>query len=172
MAKIQGFILYRFYYKDYIAYLGRTKQPLQNRIRGHLFNKPMHRKINIDMVTKIEYAEFKSEADMNLYEIYFINLYKPPLNVDDKCRDNMTVTLPEVEWKTFECDLWEKWMMEIHKYDSVMKKKWNRYDEVQQEIRVLRSRHRMNEIGNQEFEEKFDRLKQEYEQLHNYLYKN
>lgn len=70
MSKIQGFILYRIWYGDVLVYLGRTKQPLQSRIHGHLFKKPMHRSISINLVTKIEYAEFRTEADMNLYEIY------------------------------------------------------------------------------------------------------
>lgn len=117
MSNIQGFILYRIYYGDTLIYLGRTKQPLQNRIRGHLFQKPMHRSIYIDLVTKIEYAKFQTEADMNLYEIYFINLWKPPLNVDDKCQDDLTVSLPDVEWSLFETPLWEKWKTEIEKRD-------------------------------------------------------
>ena len=61
--------LYRIYYGEHIVYVGRTNQPLGTRIRGHLLAKPMHRKLNIDLITRIEYAEFESEADMNLYEI-------------------------------------------------------------------------------------------------------
>lgn len=33
MKKIQGFIIYRIWYGDILVYLGRTKQPLQSRIR-------------------------------------------------------------------------------------------------------------------------------------------
>ena len=124
MSKIQGFILYRIWYGETLVYLGRTKQPLQSRIHGHLFKKPMHRSISINLVTKIEYAEFPTESDMNLYEIYFINLWKPPLNIDDKCKDALTVTLPEVEWKTFTTPLWDKWEREISvaNKESQMKK--------------------------------------------------
>ena len=82
--RVQGFLIYRIWYGDCLVYVGRTKQPLQSRIRGHLFNKPMHRTVNIEQVTKIEYAELGSEADMNLYEIYYILRLHPPLNVDDK----------------------------------------------------------------------------------------
>ena len=64
--------VYRIYYGDQIVYVGRTNQPLQDRIRGHLFAKPMHRTLNIDLVSKVEYAEFNTEADMNLYEIYYV----------------------------------------------------------------------------------------------------
>lgn len=98
MASPKGFILCRIYYGNYLAYLGRTKQPLQARIRGHMFAKPMHRVIDIHNVTKIEYTMLQTEADMNLYEIYFINLWKPPLNVDDKARDDLTIKLPELSW--------------------------------------------------------------------------
>lgn len=56
MKSPKGFILYRIWYGDHLAYLGRTKQPLRARIRGHMFNKPMHRSIDIHNVTKIEYA--------------------------------------------------------------------------------------------------------------------
>ena len=65
-------IVYRIYYGDQIVYVGRTNQPLQTRIRGHLFAKPMHRILSIDLISKVEFHEFDSEADMNLYEIYYI----------------------------------------------------------------------------------------------------
>lgn len=113
VASPKGFILYRIYYGDVIAYLGRTKQPLQARIRGHMFAKPMHRVININNVTKIEYTELKTEADMNLYEIYFINTWKPPLNVDDKARDELTITLPALEWKSFVPSKWDEWKSQL-----------------------------------------------------------
>lgn len=80
-----------------------------------MFAKPMHRAIDIHNVTKIEYTELRTEADMNLYEIYFINLWNPPLNVDDKARDSLTITLPELEWTEFIPAKWEerywKWRM-------------------------------------------------------------
>ena len=46
---------------------------------------------------------------MNLYEIYFINLWKPPLNVDDKAKDELSIVLPELKWKEFIPVNWEKW---------------------------------------------------------------
>lgn len=109
MRSPKGFILYRIWYGIVLAYVGRTKQPLQARIRGHMFAKPMHRAIDIHNVTLIEYAEFQTEADMNLYEIYFINFWKPPLNVDDKARDSLTIILPDVSWKPFIPNKWDEW---------------------------------------------------------------
>lgn len=117
MASPKGFILYKIWYGDCLAYLGRTKQPLQARIRGHMFAKPMHRAIDIHNVTKIEYTKLQTEADMNLYEIYFINLYKPPLNIDDKAQDNLTIQLPELKWEEFIPSKWEDWKIELSSDD-------------------------------------------------------
>lgn len=113
MPSPQGYILYRIYYGDTIVYLGRTKQPLQARIRGHMFQKPMHKLILIQNVSKIEYTELRSEADMNLYEIYFINLWKPALNRDDKARDKLSIRLSELEWIEFVPTHWEDWKKEL-----------------------------------------------------------
>lgn len=117
MSSPKGFLLYRIWYKDCIVYLGRTKQPLQARIRGHMFSKPMHRAIDIHNVTKIEYTQLQTEADMNLYEIYFINRWKPPLNVDDKARDDLTINLPDLEWTEFFPANWKKWKRELKSED-------------------------------------------------------
>lgn len=113
MTNPKGFILYRIWYGKCIAYLGRTKQPLADRIRGHMFAAPMHRAIDIHNVTRIEYTILSTEADMNLYEIYLINLWKPPLNVDDKAKDGLTITLPELEWKEFRPSRWKEWMVKL-----------------------------------------------------------
>lgn len=113
MASPKGFILYRIYYGGCLVYVGRTKQPLQNRIRGHMFSKPMHRSISIHEVTKIEYTELPTEADMNIYEIYYICKLHPPLNVDDKPKDEPTFILPDLEWKPFVPKKWDEWKQSL-----------------------------------------------------------
>lgn len=117
MASPKGFILYRIYYDSHIVYVGRTKQPLQSRMHGHMFAAPMHKSINIHHVSKIEYTILQTEADMNLYEIYYINLWKPELNVDDKARDSLTLSLPEHEWIEFIPANWDKWKEQIPEND-------------------------------------------------------
>ncbi len=150
--KERAFTLYRIYYGDMLMYLGRTKQPLQDRIRGHLFKKPMHRSIDIEFVTKIEYATFKSEADMNLYEVYFINLWKPPLNIDDKCRDELTVSLPDVEWKPFQTKLWDKWKKEIEiRCDKYRMRKQEKAAQLELR-RVMRAKLHQGEISHESYE--------------------
>lgn len=152
MGKIQGFILYRIWYGNTLAYLGRTKQPLQSRIHGHLFKKPMHRSISINLVTKIEYAEFPSEADMNLYEIYFINLWKPSLNIDDKCKDELTIHLPDVEWKIFTTSLWDKWKKEIAAIDKEYQMKKQEKAAKLEMDRIMRGKWHSGEITEEEYD--------------------
>lgn len=168
--KEQKYIVYRIYYGDCLVYVGRTKQPLQNRIRGHLFSKPMHRTISIEQVTKIEYAELGSEADMNLYEIYYILRLHPPLNVDDKARDDLSVTLPELEWKEFTTPLWEGWRQEITKQDSHIDHLRKRYAEIPQEMAVIRSLRRTGEVTEFEFEQRIEILRNEVASVRKTLY--
>lgn len=148
---VSNFILYKIWYGDCLVYLGRTKQPLQNRIRGHLFKKPMHRTIFIDQVTKIEYAEFQSEADMNVYEVYFINLYKPPLNCDDKAKDDLHIQLPEVEWKVFTTHLWDKWKSELQQSDDVYRLKQQEKSALLELRRVMRRKAATGEISENDY---------------------
>jgi hypothetical protein len=131
----------------------------------------MHRSINIDLVTKIEYAIFHTEADMNLYEIYFINKLKPYLNVDDKTGDELTVMLPDVEFKVFECHLWDKWKAEIHANNGEYSSKRARYRAIQEDFRVLRSKLRLREITEEKYDELHDALEKEESELKKYLYR-
>lgn len=125
----QKHTLYKIYYGNKVVYVGRTNQTLQARLHGHFFKKPMHRDINIELVTKIEYAEFPTVADMYLYEIYYINKLKPQLNKDDKARDKLTVKLPEVKFKEYTPPLMGKWRAEIMRHDT----EHNRHEAMERE---------------------------------------
>lgn len=168
--KVQGFLVYRVWYGDTLVYVGRTKQPLQDRMRGHLFQKPMHRTIAIEQVTKIEYAEFQTEADMNLYEIYFILKWHTPLNVDDKTRDFPTVDLPPVEWREFNTKLWDKWVDELQRKATDREKALRRYHQIPEEIRVLRSAHRTGDLGDEEFWGRKEALEKELDGLNRIIW--
>jgi len=170
MGKIQGFLLYRIYYGETLVYVGRTKQPLQNRIRGHLFAKPIHRKLSIEQVSKIEYARFQTEADMNLYEIYFILKWHPLLNVDDKTRDNLTVELPEVKWELFTTPLWEKWYNEIVQKETDYDRMVRRYREIPEAKHILRGQHRMGVIDEEELKLGLHGLDEERDNLYKKLW--
>jgi hypothetical protein len=114
--------LYFIYYDCGLVYIGRTKQRLNARLHGHFFKAAMHRVIDIFGVTRIEYAELPTVADMYLYEVYLINKLKPILNCDDKARDELTVALPELEIKPYHCNLMEKWRSELEKRDTEEKR--------------------------------------------------
>lgn len=168
--KIQGFTLYRFYYDDTIVYVGRTKQPLQDRIRGHLFGKPMHRKIDIEQVSKIEYAQFQSEADMNLYEIYYILKLHPALNVDDKAKDALTVELPEAAWKEYRPHLWEKWAEQLEAQNASKDRMLIRFRAIPEEMTLLRAKRRSGELSDDEFETQYTALREELDQIRKALW--
>lgn len=164
-TKVQGFVIYRIYYGDEIVYVGRTKQPLQNRIRGHVFGKPMHRKIDIENISKIEYAMLTSEADMNMYEIYYILKWHPPLNVDDNATDSLSVSLPELSWAAFETKLWEKWKTQISEMEDEYEKARSRYESISRETSLLRKAYKSGAVSKDEFDTRINELYEEREEL-------
>lgn len=117
-AKDQKNLIYKIYYGDMLAYVGRTRQRISQRLHGHFFGKPKMRKLDVFLVSRVEVAECSSQADMFLYEIYYINRDKPPCNCDDKAPDILTATLPELSWKEVDVDLLDKWREEIKSRDA------------------------------------------------------
>jgi hypothetical protein len=170
MSASKTHILYKIYYGDTLVYLGRTNQPLQTRLRGHFFKKPMHRTIDISQVSRIEYAEFPTEADMFLYEVYYINKLKPPLNVDDRALDDLTVSLPEKIFEEFDCHLMDKWKIEL----DVQKNDWSRiveeYKEIPEKMSILRMQRKTKDITEEEFQKQYDKLVERKEELHKKIY--
>ena len=144
-TKKKEFLLYKIYSENGLLYLGRTNQPLDRRLYGHFFRKPMHREINIECVTRIEYALFPTQADQYLYEIYYINMLKPPLNRDDKARDHLTVSLPHVHFQEYECRLLGKWKQEIREQDRQDELRQSRLRKIEIERREKRKEIYMRE---------------------------
>lgn len=165
------YTLYKIYYGEELVYVGRTKQPLQDRIRGHVFKQRMMRAIDIDKVTKIEYAYCNTEADMFFYEIYYINLFHPKLNRDDKARDELTVRLPDLTFQQFDTHLWDKWKSELHKRDFEDIVRQQKLKQHQEEKRAQR-KDLLNQYTNQEFDEDtyWDKLKELEEWDAKFLY--
>lgn len=154
-------ILYKIYYGNDLVYFGRTHQELVDRIRGHLFKVPGLKTIDIEMVSKIEFTQLNTEADMFIYEIYYINKYKPIFNKDDKACDEMSVKLPELIFKEWKTPLWEKWKEEI----KVQKENHNKELNTQANINNLREKNEAmynnGEIGESEFNKNMDTLKKQ-----------
>lgn len=109
---MNNYILYKIYYHDELAYIGRTTQDLKNRLRMHFFHtNKIVKQLDILQVTKIEYTVLNTQADMYLYEIYLINLYHPPCNVDDNAKDDLSdfIVLPKLEFYEYKDPIIDKW---------------------------------------------------------------
>lgn len=171
MSASKTHTLYKIYYGDTLVYLGRTNQPLQTRLRGHFFKKPMHRTIDINQVSRIEYAEFPTEADMFLYEIYLINLLKPTFNVDDRAQDNLTIALPEKVFKEFECSLMDKWKSELKAQENEWQNLKDEYYSIPEKISILRMQYKSGEISEEEFLDQKDKFKERENELHKKIYR-
>ena len=102
----------------------------------------MHKVIDIKFVTKVEICTLKTEADMYLYEIYYINTLKPTLNRDDKANDGLSVILPELEWKEYNPPRMAIWLKDIVEKEEAERVCWQeqnkRLDERQKARRELK----------------------------------
>lgn len=83
----------------------------------------MHKKIDINLVTKIKIAKCKTEADMYLYEIYYINLLKPVFNCDDKAHDELSIVLPKLDFEEYQPKLFQKWKAQITEKEAEKQRK-------------------------------------------------
>ncbi len=94
------FFVYRFINKKQnVIYVGKSKKPLVERFKGHLHLPDEC----YSMVHKIEYIECKTEADMSIKEIYYINKYsenQPFYNVQDKTDIPRSVEFND-KWKMY-----------------------------------------------------------------------
>lgn len=88
---------------------------------------------------------------MYLYEIYFINLWHPPLNRDDNASDNLTVVLPDVEWTLFQTKLWEDWKVALHEKNEEAKRAKDRELEWERQRREMRNKSLRGEISEDEY---------------------
>jgi hypothetical protein len=140
------FLVYRIYNAHGLLYVGQTVQPLRDRLRGHFFAKPMMRKIDPRNVVRVEYAECVSRADMDVYERYYIEFLKPPLNCANRERDELTVRLPELAFAEFgRDDLMEKWRAEIALREKDEEEQ--RRQRITDQIREREERRRKKEAG-------------------------
>lgn len=84
------YYIYRYYIGEDIFYIGQTVNPLR-RFKEHVSQELIYRD-----VTKIELAEVGSRVDMDMYEIYYINLLNPTHNKRDTNR-GMPSFIPQNE---------------------------------------------------------------------------
>ena len=92
--------IYRFVNKDNkTIYVGKTTKTLKMRLNAHCITDGTCPTECYEEVDRIFYFNVKSEIDLCLYEIYFINIFKPKYNTQDKyLKSDTTIVLPKVEW--------------------------------------------------------------------------
>jgi hypothetical protein len=72
----------------------------------------MTKRLDIGKVSRITYATVPTNADMIVYEVYYIVRDHPLLNRDDRAEDDPTITLPELDFSVWDSPLFEKWRKE------------------------------------------------------------
>lgn len=152
-------ILYKIYYGSEVVYFGRTHQELKERIRAHVFNNSKTvnsriKHIDINNVSKIEFVECKTEADMFLYEIYYINKLKPRFNTDDKAVDDLNVTLPDLTFDIWTCSLWDDWKKKIQETKTKEEGDAEFYKNIKGKQKQLQIMYEHEDITKEEFDEK------------------
>ena len=90
MGKETNYIIYRIYYSNIIAYVGQTRQELKDRLYQHYF---VDKDLDYRATNKIEFAYCDSWADMNVYEMYYINKMHPFQNRFGTSTDNLTILI-------------------------------------------------------------------------------
>lgn len=91
--------LYRFLNENnQIIYIGKTTQDIKDRFNTH---RHLLKKC-YESTTKIECADLNSESDLGVYEIYYINKFKPQYNTASVWDGELTINLPELKWYTYE----------------------------------------------------------------------
>ena len=90
-----NYYVYKFLNEDgEILYIGRTTNIFQCiQTQSAWCKKPLW-----EEKKKIEYVEFSSEADMEVYALYLINRYKPKYNVSNKFAGELTFDIEEGDW--------------------------------------------------------------------------
>lgn len=94
--------VYRFVDVDEkCSYVGYTGQTLDKRISQHM-EKGHLDKSCYNSIHKIEYKKYKTKADAQIFEVYYINKFKPRYNKLNKQNDNLTIELEDDQnWKTY-----------------------------------------------------------------------
>ena len=93
------YFLYRFLDKNNnIIYIGKTQgKNLRARMKTHC-HLPV---ICYLSIAKIDFCKLKTSSDLAVYEIYYINKYKPIYNTAEKYNDGMSIILPELQWEEY-----------------------------------------------------------------------
>lgn len=105
--------LYKIYSENCLLYIGITQKPLRDALHEHFFKEHGRKAINAECVSKIEYAFLATEADMLVAYAFYVNKLKPALNHDSKAEDQLTLSLPDVQFQEYESEDLNRWKVQI-----------------------------------------------------------
>ncbi|MGN1327075.1 MAG: GIY-YIG nuclease family protein [Clostridia bacterium] len=92
------YFLYRFLDKDNnIIYVGKTTKSMKKRMNGHKHCPKQCYKER----KEIQYAELETEADLFIYEVYYINKYMPKYNKATKYQQSPQGQIVGLVWKDY-----------------------------------------------------------------------
>ena len=102
-------IIYKIYMGRKCVYIGVTNGDLTATLRVHFFGE--ENVLDLERVSKVEYAVLPSLADCFVDKTYLINSLKPLYNKSDRARDELSehITLPELKFVEYNNPIMEKW---------------------------------------------------------------
>lgn len=126
-----NYFLYRFIKDNEIIYIGKTKD-LYQRLKIHFSgNGHLNHECYYD-TDRIEYARLKTNTEMDILEIYYINKYSPKYNDASNYKEkNIPIDIKDIEWKNF-----DKFNFIKAKYD-LMRKDMKDIDEAKKQLQAL-----------------------------------
>lgn len=84
------YYIYRYIERNQVIYVGKTKRDLQERIEEHKSDRKFMPHL---AASKIEYFTVPTQVEMDIAEKYYINKYRPMLNVVDMNNATFPYTL-------------------------------------------------------------------------------
>ncbi len=102
-------ILYKIYMGHKCVYIDTTTWDLTATLRTKFFGK--ENSLDLERVSKIEYATLPSQADCFVYKAYLVNSLKPIYNKSDRARDVLSpgIVLSELNWVQYSNPILDKW---------------------------------------------------------------
>lgn len=103
---MEKYYVYRFLDESKeVVYVGKTKQPIEKRMRIHFSNSGHLGKRQIAKVKCVEFIELENRTEMDIAELYYINKWKPLFNIQSKYDDDCLTYSRDDTWEVFDLDI-------------------------------------------------------------------
>lgn len=97
--------IYKYIYNNEIIYIGKSDSSIKQRIQQHSIESKFLPYLSNAV---IYYAILPNASMTAIYETFYINKFKPRLNVSSKYYGDVDIDIPEPEWREFiSSDYWQ-----------------------------------------------------------------